>query len=109
VETFHARLVSEASRVGFKTIPTFAPSTVRQRIRPIARLRAPLAGAALLALAACGGDKQPPAPPPPQVGYVTVNESSVPVTTELPGRTSAYETSDVRPQVSGIIRKRMFT
>ena len=73
------------------------------------RLRAPFAGAALLALAACGGGEQPAAPPPPQIGYVTVSESSVPVTTELPARTSAYEMSDVRPQVSGIIRKRMFT
>lgn len=30
------------------------------------------------------------------------------LTTELPGRTSAYETSEVRPQVSGIIRERSF-
>jgi len=63
----------------------------------------------MLALAACGGNKQPAGPPPPQVGYVTVSESSVPMTTELPARTSAYEMSDVRPQVSGIIRKRYFT
>ena len=31
------------------------------------------------------------------------------LTTELPGRTSPYETSDVRPQVDGIIRARLFT
>ncbi|MGN6270076.1 MAG: efflux RND transporter periplasmic adaptor subunit [Sphingomonas sp.] len=91
-----------------------ASSTVRHRTRPIAGLRArlapALAGAALLSLTACGSgaDKQA-APPPPQVGYVTVSESSVPLTIELPARTSAYEMSDVRPQVSGIIRKRYFT
>lgn len=91
-------------------------STVRQRIRPIAGLRArlapALAGTALFALAACGSggnDKAAGTPPPAQVGYVTVSESSVPMVTELPARTSAYEMSDVRPQVSGIIRKRYFT
>jgi membrane fusion protein (multidrug efflux system) len=99
-----------SSRVRIQTIPTFAPSTVRQRIRPFCRLRATLAGAGLLALAACGGGGgKSAAPEAPQVGYVTVSESSVPMITELPARTSAYETSDVRPQVSGIIRKRMFT
>jgi len=84
--------------------------TSRQRIGPTAALRLALAGGALLSLAACGGsDHKQPAPKAPQVGYVTVSESAVPMITELPGRTSAYETSDVRPQVSGIIRKRFFT
>lgn len=90
-----------------------ASSTIRYRTRPIAGLRARLApmlaGAALLSLAACGGADKPATPPPPEVGYVTVSESSVPMTIELPARTSAYEMSDVRPQVSGIIRKRTFT
>jgi membrane fusion protein (multidrug efflux system) len=83
--------------------------TSRQRIGPAAGLRVALAGATLLSLAACGGGKKPPAPRAPQVGYVTVSESAVPMLTELPARTSAYEMSDVRPQVSGIIRKRFFT
>jgi len=84
--------------------------TSRQRIGPAAGLRVALAGAALLSLAACGGEaKKPPAPRTPQVGYVTVSESAVPMITELPARTSAYQMSDVRPQVSGIIRKRYFT
>jgi membrane fusion protein (multidrug efflux system) len=69
------------------------------------------AAAALLALSSCGGgkDQKPAGPQTPQVGYVTVSESGVPMTTELPARTSAYETSDVRPQVSGVIRQRYFT
>jgi membrane fusion protein (multidrug efflux system) len=73
------------------------------------RLTVPLLVAALLALSGCGnGDKRTDSPPP-QIGYVTVSESSVPIVTELPGRTSAYQASDVRPQISGLIQKRLFT
>jgi membrane fusion protein (multidrug efflux system) len=43
------------------------------------------------------------------VGVVTVHPEPVERTTELPGRTSAVLTSDVRPQVSGVILKRLFT
>jgi membrane fusion protein, multidrug efflux system len=43
-----------------------------------------------------------------EVGVVTVQPQAVSLTTELPGRALAYETSDVRPQVSGIIRARLF-
>jgi membrane fusion protein (multidrug efflux system) len=43
------------------------------------------------------------------VGVIVVAEQPVTLTTELPGRTSAFETSDVRPQVDGIIRARLFT
>ncbi|WP_419808560.1 efflux RND transporter periplasmic adaptor subunit [Sphingomonas sp.] len=45
---------------------------------------------------------------PAEVGFVTVQATDAPVTAELSGRTSAYEASDVRPQVSGIIRRRYF-
>ncbi|WP_242150744.1 efflux RND transporter periplasmic adaptor subunit [Sphingomonas sp. BAUL-RG-20F-R05-02] len=45
---------------------------------------------------------------PPEVGYIVAKQSSVPIVTELAGRTSAYESSDVRPQVSGVIYKRFF-
>jgi membrane fusion protein, multidrug efflux system len=51
----------------------------------------------------------PPAPPPMPVGVIVVTEQPVTLTSELPGRTSPYETSDVRPQVDGIIRARLFT
>jgi membrane fusion protein (multidrug efflux system) len=50
-----------------------------------------------------------PAPPPTPVGVIVVTEQPVTLTTELPGRTSPFETSDVRPQVDGIIRARLFT
>jgi membrane fusion protein (multidrug efflux system) len=85
------------------------------------RRRPPLQQAALAALAAAvvlvaiylllagRAPPAPPAPPPTPVGVIVVTERPVTLTTELPGRTTAYETSDVRPQVDGIIRARLFT
>jgi membrane fusion protein, multidrug efflux system len=64
-----------------------------------------------LSLAGCK-DKpaQAAAPPPrPSVDVVTLHAQPVTLTTELPGRTSPYRTAEVRPQVSGIILKRLFT
>nr|WP_243843499.1 efflux RND transporter periplasmic adaptor subunit [Sphingomonas vulcanisoli] len=58
-------------------------------------------------LAACA-KKETPTPPPPEAGYVVVKAESVPLIIELPGRTNAYETSDVRPQVAGVIKARLF-
>ena len=51
----------------------------------------------------------PPSAGPPEVGVVTVQPQQVAITTELPGRTSASLVAEVRPQVSGIIQKRVFT
>jgi len=67
------------------------------------RLAAPMA----ILLAGCSQEK--PAPPPPEAGYVVVRTESVPLYVELAGRTTAYEMSEVRPQVSGVIQARMFT
>ena len=44
----------------------------------------------------------------PEVGIVTLKSAPLQMTTELPGRTSAYRIAEVRPQVSGIILKRNF-
>ena len=71
---------------------------------PLGRL---FTGVAAL-LAGCGHHGPPPAPPPPKVSVVTVQAQAVPITTELPGRANALRTADVRPQVNGIILKRMF-
>ncbi|MET3826098.1 efflux RND transporter periplasmic adaptor subunit [Sphingomonas echinoides] len=46
---------------------------------------------------------------PPEVGYIEIQKSSVPSITELAGRTSAYQMAEVRPQVTGLITKRLFT
>lgn len=60
-----------------------------------------------LALAACGKQEAPP-PQTPEVGVVTLKEESATLTAELPGRITAAETSEVRPQINGIIRRRLF-
>jgi membrane fusion protein, multidrug efflux system len=62
----------------------------------------------LVLLTGCGHKAPPPAPPPPKVSVVTVKAQAVPITTELPGRVAGYRTADVRPQVNGIILKRLF-
>ncbi|HZZ88959.1 MAG TPA: efflux RND transporter periplasmic adaptor subunit [Caulobacteraceae bacterium] len=46
--------------------------------------------------------------PPQQVGYVLLREEPVTLTSDLPGRVSALESSDVRPQINGIVRRRDF-
>jgi len=67
-----------------------------------------LAAGAMVLLTGCGHHESPPAPAPPRVSVVTVRSQPVPITTELPGRVTAYRTADVRPQVTGIILKRLF-
>jgi membrane fusion protein (multidrug efflux system) len=52
--------------------------------------------------------QQPPSRPPPEVGTVTLRPEAVTLQTELAGRTVASLTSDVRPQISGIIKARRF-
>lgn len=66
--------------------------------------------AAGLTLTACGeksGAQQGPGGPT-EVGVVVVSSQAVNMTAELSGRTSAYLVSDVRPQVGGLIKSRLF-
>lgn len=84
------------------------------RQRKLNRLLAPNAiiVAMALLLGACGsGEGADPRANrgPAAVSYVVVQPSSVPLTKELPARVSAFEVSEVRPQVSGIVLRRMFT
>jgi len=44
----------------------------------------------------------------PQVGVITLQPEHVVLETQLPGRTSAYLMADIRPQVSGVLQKRLF-
>ncbi|KTT71409.1 efflux RND transporter periplasmic adaptor subunit [Sphingomonas endophytica] len=86
------------------------------RMRPASAL---VSLALLLAVSACGGGDgaQPkgkggpggPGGGPTQVGYVVVQPTAVPTIAELPGRTVAFESSQVRPQITGVIQKRFFT
>jgi membrane fusion protein (multidrug efflux system) len=61
-------------------------------------------------LGGCDGRSQAPPPPAaPEVATVTASTQRVVLTTELPGRTSAYRVAEIRPQVNGLILKRLFT
>ncbi len=62
-----------------------------------------------LLLAGCDRQQQSPPPHVPEVAVVTVRPQKVVLTTELPGRTSAFRVAEIRPQVSGLIQKRLFT
>jgi membrane fusion protein (multidrug efflux system) len=60
-----------------------------------------------LLVSACGADNQGP-PPPPEVSVVTLKPRAVEITDQLPGRTTAFKVAEVRPQVTGIVQKRLF-
>ena len=80
--------------------------------------RAFVVAAAALILVSCGsgdsgnaaGATGGPGGPkgPTTVGYVVIQPGSAPIEQELPARVSAFQISDVRPQVSGVIRRRLF-
>jgi membrane fusion protein, multidrug efflux system len=63
----------------------------------------------LLTIMAAGCKRKMAAPPPPEVAVVTLQPEKVTITTELPGRVSPYLIAEVRPQVNGIVKKRLFT
>ncbi|NKJ45910.1 efflux transporter periplasmic adaptor subunit [Burkholderia sp. SG-MS1] len=67
------------------------------------------AATAAVLLAACGPKQSAPPPQTPEVGVVTVEPTTVPVVTELPGRTSAFLVAQVRARVDGIVLRREFT
>ena len=73
-----------------------------------------------LVLAACGGGGSEKAAAgkagrgagmggPVPVGYVVVQPTNVAITSELAGRVVALQSSEVRPQVTGVVQKRFFT
>lgn len=69
-----------------------------------------LAAAALAVLAGCkkkDGEGAAP-PPPPEVGTLTLQAAPLTLTLDLPGRTLPYRVAEVRPQVSGVVLKRLF-
>ena len=60
-------------------------------------------------MAACSHESAPPPKGPPEVGVLTLAPQAVSILTELPGRTVPYRIAEVRPQVSGVILRRLFT
>ncbi|MBK4997868.1 efflux RND transporter periplasmic adaptor subunit [Pseudomonas sp. S31] len=76
--------------------------------------RSPLArglllGVGLLAMAGCREDTQPPSAPVQEVAVLTVGSEPLALSTTLPGRATAHLIAEIRPQVGGIIQKRLFT
>lgn len=63
----------------------------------------------MIMIAGCSSEQTPPARPTPSVGVYTVQTQPYTVTETLPGRARAYMSSEVRPQIDGIIKKRLFT
>lgn len=55
------------------------------------------------------GGPKPGAGAPARVGVLTLQAQRVPLSAELAGRTVAYQTAEVRPQVTGLVRTRAFT
>jgi membrane fusion protein (multidrug efflux system) len=64
---------------------------------------------ALAMLSACGKAAPKKAAPPVEVGYVAVKPTTVVLTQDFSGRAVAYQSSEVRPQVSGVIKRLLFT
>ncbi len=82
-----------------------------RRLNPMVLLTLPATALlSVLLIASCDRRQQSPPPPlVPEVSTVTVQTQKVMLDTELPGRTSAYRMAEIRPQVSGLLQKRLFT
>jgi membrane fusion protein (multidrug efflux system) len=89
-------------------IETISDSLAWRDRRRLGRGALLLAG---LALAGCEEKAQAQAPaqaPPPMVTAMVLVPQPVSIQTMLPGRTAAYQTAEIRPQISGVIRERLF-
>ncbi len=60
-------------------------------------------------LSACRQHESPPPPSVPEVTVVTMKREPVVLTCDLPGRTSGFLCAEIRPQVNGLLQKRLFT
>lgn len=72
------------------------------------KLLIPAAVALAFTIGACSKSDGARKPPPAEAGYIVVKAEPVTLPVTLAGRTAAFEMSEVRPQVSGVIRSREF-
>ena len=81
-----------------------------RRDRTLFQARTYLAALSVVGLVgACTSKPRGRETPVPEAGYVVIKTEAVALPVELPGRTAAFEVSEVRPQVSGLVRQRLFT
>lgn len=85
-----------------KQVPVYSSSLC------MAISRVGLALILIWALVACSKQDGKAAVVTAEVGYIVVQPQRQTVSIELPGRTTAYLAADIRPQISGIIQKRLF-
>jgi membrane fusion protein (multidrug efflux system) len=78
---------------------------INGRVKGIATIGVLVVG---LIMSSCGSQQAAPKPAVPEVATVTVKQERVVLTTELPGRVSAYFVAEIRPQVNGIVQERLF-
>lgn len=85
---------------------------LKRMLRPGTRITRPVMALVLMAGLVLSGCSEPAAEPeenePVEVGVVTLKSRSVELFTELNGRTTPHRVAEVRPQVSGLIQKRLF-
>jgi membrane fusion protein (multidrug efflux system) len=101
-----------AQTIGFAAFSlrpaTGCPLNQVLRVRSHIKLRQLTVLALALLLASCAAKDTKKPPRTPEVGYVVLKTQDVPLEVLLGGRTNAYEISDVRPQVNGLIKDRKF-
>lgn len=92
--------------------PDRTPDVTKDRRQMIARRSAACCLLALTAMLASGCGKKQDAPKPPpkptKVDVITLHPAPVTLTTELPGRLTAHRIAEMRPQVSGVVLRRLF-
>jgi membrane fusion protein (multidrug efflux system) len=84
-------------------------ASVKGSLMRLSSAAVPITAAIAFGLAGCGKPAKPPPQPTAQVDVVTIHAAPVAITTELPGRLTAHRVAQIRPQVSGVILKRLFT
>lgn len=84
-------------------------SMLKLEFRTCVFLTALLAGSLLAGCTEQAPEKTSTTKVPVEVDIITLRAEAVPLEVELPGRTAAYRVAEVRPQVNGIVTKRLFT